>query len=950
MKAGRLTSDSRLQSLQRPRQLFSRKFFFVLLIVVVSVLICLQFSYDNGIGSSRQAVTFRTKAITGTTAILNETTSTAPPAANATALFEFTGHRIRRFSGPRLNLHEISISTNQDRQIKQNYEVNCSIWIVNLQTTAASTVASMEMPERWCIVVVLTDSYDDIGNGPNGSSGTDGSHIHFLALKDFESWGDWPDRDGKTPSLRRLVNDLVATRSSTARSSATIATATERAMIIGYLYAMKHGARYIIDAADCGDQTPASTAATTSSILTIQELLSRNETYLEHITVPVVGPHVFNPYPLMAQLIDQRNKDTNQPSSTILKPKGRVPRQHKQAYETYSTHSRSNYIGHGEKYDSDSRYSAMKPPRGLPRKWVHDSTTYGSVAYQGGTIGKNQIATMQSVVLSSQRHKHHNNHNDDEATSIPSTIEPLLVPMHTFTPYYSNNLQQKHSEHQRNGPTLYTYQALWSLLLPLTVPRHASDIWRAYVSQAIFHELGSRIVMIPTSIMSTEKEGTIETGKRLLKRLNDVEYFHANTGDEFLEYDWKTTKLLKFLSSSSSEWMKEAESSSMTIAAMMESMWIELYERGYIEVEDVSFVQDWLKVLVELQYNIDGFVPSSTSTPLTPLLNEQPKQWQLLQRYRRYDRIVLMGQFNYRAEHVNDVIFWVQKWKERVSHVIVRGPFTVKQINELKAHGISAVRGRSDKGFVSPMENLMLTLLDYQKQNSSCGSDRPCIDGVLYVHDDAFLSLTQIFDEAARSEPTQIVTTCGLDGLDARKPINENDSEQREALSRVSYRIHQDGSYKKVDGFETTSDKELLDSLKPWMYNERCFDSFKDIARDPRATKYLELDGSFLVLPRGQADFLYVPITLAQAYAEAAEVIVEHDTFLECGLPKLIDMIRKTSTASIKVVDLCSNWNRNERGEVAMLNQCRRGMAMYHPFKLHVHGYRIWSEWFDFLS
>ena len=132
------------------------------------------------------------------------------------------------------------------------------------------------------------------------------------------------------------------------------------------------------------------------------------------------------------------------------------------------------------------------------------------------------------------------------------------------------------------------------------------------------------------------------------------------------------------------------------------------------------------------------------------------------------------------------------------------------------------------------------------------------------------------------------------------------------------------------------------------MYHGRCLDSFKEIARDPRAAKYLEQDGSFLVFPRGQADFLYVPITLAQAYAEAAELIVEHDTFLECGLPKLIDMIRQKSVSSVKIVDLCTNWNPNERGEVAMLELCQKGIAMYHPFKLGVHGYRTWSGWFDF--
>ena len=92
----------------------------------------------------------------------------------------------------------------------------------------------------------------------------------------------------------------------------------------------------------------------------------------------------------------------------------------------------------------------------------------------------------------------------------------------------------------------------------------------------------------------------------------------------------KSGKLVEFLS----EWIADLDS----IPKRMEQLWIDLDERGYIEVGDVDSVQKWLGALIQSGYEFP---------PLK----------------RRFRNAAVMGQFNYTDSPslVNDVIFWSQK-------------------------------------------------------------------------------------------------------------------------------------------------------------------------------------------------------------------------------------------------------------------------------------------------
>jgi len=75
---------------------------------------------------------------------------------------------------------------------------------------------------------------------------------------------------------------------------------------------------------------------------------------------------------------------------------------------------------------------------------------------------------------------------------------------------------------------------------------------------------------------------------------------HDILGDLNAEHDlyMKSGKLIDFFSG----WEPQGEGGYDLIPARMEQLWIDLYERGYIEIEDVTAAQIWLGTLVQIGY------------------------------------------------------------------------------------------------------------------------------------------------------------------------------------------------------------------------------------------------------------------------------------------------------------------------------------------------------------
>jgi hypothetical protein len=130
---------------------------------------------------------------------------------------------------------------------------------------------------------------------------------------------------------------------------------------------------------------------------------------------------------------------------------------------------------------------------------------------------------------------------------------------------------------------------------------------------------------------------------------------------------------------------------------------------------------------------------------------------------------------------------------------------------------------------------------------------------------------------------------------------------------------------------------------------------------------YREPDGSFLITGHGggQADFFYVPMQHADAFIQATQLLTDYDVPLECGFPKLMDILRHgPSNATVLEVPLCTTWNPG-RGNITMIERCKsekwspardvqmisesesKSYAVYHPIKIRVNGYKAWDKAWD---
>jgi len=125
--------------------------------------------------------------------------------------------------------------------------------------------------------------------------------------------------------------------------------------------------------------------------------------------------------------------------------------------------------------------------------------------------------------------------------------------------------------------TLHAYDAFWALLLPITVPGRVSDIWRGYFAQPLLWKCGMHLAFI---------NPLVEQNRSAHNYMRD---FAAET-----DLYKKTGPLLNFLQSWSSQ--------HTTIPDAYQKMWIDMYERGFIEEEDVFLAQAWLKSLLRAGY------------------------------------------------------------------------------------------------------------------------------------------------------------------------------------------------------------------------------------------------------------------------------------------------------------------------------------------------------------
>ena len=175
----------------------------------------------------------------------------------------------------------------------------------------------------------------------------------------------------------------------------------------------------------------------------------------------------------------------------------------------------------------------------------------------------------------------------------PEDNKHLMIPKGTLTPY---NAQA----------TLHFYAGFFGLFLPITVTGRVTDIWRSYIAQRLFWDVGLRIGFVARPLVVQDRN------------------IHNYIGDLASEWDLyiKGKQLIEFLV----DW----KGTGKTIVERTEELWVALYERQYIELDDVELVQLWLQSLIDIGYNFPELteyapLPLHYPTPSLPKRKQTKK-------------------------------------------------------------------------------------------------------------------------------------------------------------------------------------------------------------------------------------------------------------------------------------------------------------------------------------
>ena len=167
------------------------------------------------------------------------------------------------------------------------------------------------------------------------------------------------------------------------------------------------------------------------------------------------------------------------------------------------------------------------------------------------------------------------------------TIKPksiLKVPSHTLTPY---NAQA----------TLHFQDAFWGLYLPITVAGRVSDIWRSYIVQALFKRLGLHLGFLPRPIVVQDR---------------NPHSYEADFNAEIPLYT-KSSFLISYLADN---YIKDNNSENQnSFIELLEGLWIDMYERGIVEEEDVLNIQEWISDLLKVGYKFPTISLDIDSNP-----------------------------------------------------------------------------------------------------------------------------------------------------------------------------------------------------------------------------------------------------------------------------------------------------------------------------------------------
>ena len=808
-----------------------------------------------------------------------------------------------------------------------------------ISTALEKLEAAVPVTGDWCTVVMVSESERKRHNHQQRTHPRN-SQFQVVSLSQLQR------QEGE--ATKAFLDTLLEGISSPSEESSSVMHSIYKNA--GYLFALQHGAEYILDLEFGADMANLwKNLEATYFSPADHDNSKENRNIL--VDVPLVGDvKVLNPHPYLF-----RNSNGVEDKALLGStwPRG-YPKQHGRP-----TKQADNVIALNKTIDKSSI--------GI----VHQLSSTLDFDTQGSLMMKAAIKSNLGIV---GKHQEQN---------------PLLVPRHTMTPYNAK-------------ATLHTSSTLWAALLPTTLPSRMADIWRSYMAQTLLASLNLHTVVVPPPSVQQKDYASTDLNQGNSGNENNG-WTKPTISTEHLKVDTVFYTQVPDLILSLEDYALASENTT-SFPSKVEAMWIHLYEEGFVEYKDVLVVQHWLRALKEKSsYSFDSL-----------------HEGRLLPYYRN---VVLMGQFNFATypkeiaskdissatllhmldvtntkrdwtvetrnngkslvvqEDITEMVaFWVQKWREVFAHVVVRGPFSKEQLQILKwdygidAHGIDSSRWKhtlADQGLYSPIQNLVNTLEDYEKN--------PAIDGVIYIHDDSFLNVSDLIQkdftmhQSLSQFPADEILATGQGERDSY--FNPRAVANKASISRRSYNIYSDGTFANLNGQQFGSNQTaLLQSLEYWPWNpEHCVPRLTELAKDPRVAPYRETKGdqtgSILIPPWEPADFLFVPTAYASTFIDIASLFLDHQVFLECAMPTILDMvILHHKDAKLQTKDLCTSWDESLRNSDTMIAKCiapaptmlesssikpvsrQSSFGFFHPYKLSTNGFTSWDAMFDLVT
>ena len=166
------------------------------------------------------------------------------------------------------------------------------------------------------------------------------------------------------------------------------------------------------------------------------------------------------------------------------------------------------------------------------------------------------------------------------------------------------------------------HYALWGMMLPVSVHGRVSDIWRSYIMQRLMHDVGQVVGFVSPFV----------------KQVRNAHNYQGDFMSERPLYE-KAEALVKMLA----QW----KGRSQKFEERFVELFVELYERDFIEIKDVYLAQKWVRSLKQMIYQFPQIIEISKSKLLSRQIKPYP------QRIPRLKHFLVTGGAGYIGAHAS---------------------------------------------------------------------------------------------------------------------------------------------------------------------------------------------------------------------------------------------------------------------------------------------------------